>query len=164
MREKSNCYTMQTMTKAPLSTFLKQDSKTLGNLLLKLQQLNQWNAWLAECLADEKSLLTHCKIVGLDRQSLIVMATNPHWVTRFRFFIPTLIEKLRQFPDLKNIQAICCKVSPPQYNQVVKKPRGKLALSQGSSEVVQHTAKKIKHAKLKQVLERLAERKNSINT
>lgn len=150
---------IDTMTKNSIAKILQRDSKSLGNLLLKLELLKQWNARLAECLPDQPGITEHCKIVGIDKNALLVIADNPHWVTRFRFFIPDLLEKLRSYPDFKNLRAICCKVNPPQFNQAARnKPRTPLIISEQNAKVLQTAANKIQHAKLRAVIERLAGR------
>ncbi len=143
------------MTKSTLSAYLQHENKTLGNLLVKFNRLKIWNAWLSECLPEERALLEHCCIVGLDKQSLIVIADNPHWVTRFRFFIPDLLTLLRKYGDFKDIKSICCKVRPLHYS-AVKPKRHPLIISKQTAEVVRETANKIKDMKLKKILMRIA--------
>jgi hypothetical protein len=147
------------MTKSSIALFLQHEGNTLHVLLAKLKQLKIWNSWLNECLPEQVLLLEHCRIVGLDGASLIVIADNPHWVTRFRFFIPQLVVALRKYSDLKNIQSICCKVRPPLHFSSVKKPkRTRLIISENTAECLRETANKIQHEKLKNVLESIAKR------
>src|SRR5690242_2386498 len=100
------------MSKHVITDYLQPDGKTLGKLLVKLNQLQQWNGWLKECLEQDSLLPKHCFIVNLIGTSLIVFADNPHWVTRFRFHIPALLSKLRNYSDFATVQSICCKVRP----------------------------------------------------
>ena len=145
------------MTRQSVALYLQTDSKLTGNLLARFNRLKLWNTWLQEALPDEALLLEHCHIVGLDKKSLIVIADNSHWVTRFRFFIPNLLTKLRKYDDFKGIQAICCKVRPLAYRP--KQPvRQRLIISDDTAEIVNAAADKIKNEKLKKVLKRLAER------
>ena len=145
------------MSKLTIAKYLKQDSKTLGSLLGKLQQLNQWNTWVSDCL-EEKILAEHCKIVGIDRGALIVVADSPHFVTRFRFFIPGLLAKLRTYPELAGLKAICCKVRPNYM--ATKKPQGRqIAMPEEGAKTLREAAEKIADPKLKEVLERLANHK-----
>lgn len=147
------------MTKKTLVHYLTAENKTLGNLLLKFNRLQTWNTWLRECLPNESALFLNCKIVGLDKTALIVMASNPHWVTRFRFFIPDLLIKLRNYPDFTLLRSICCKVKPVQHAPITAAPkREPLQISAASMQVLQETAKKIQHKKLQLILEKMAER------
>lgn len=138
--------------------YLQQDIQTLGNVLSKLGQLQQWNSWLKECLLDQNIALTqHCFIVNLIGTSLIVIADNPHWVTRFRFHIPELLTKLRQYPSLENIQAICCKVQPNYVSALSSNRQPQQKLSSRSAALLRETASKITDEKLRIALEKIAE-------
>lgn len=145
------------MSKRAITSYLQGDSKTIGNLLARFNRLKIWNERLAKCLPEEALLLSHCHVVGLDKTSLIVVADNPHWVTRFRFFIPDLLIQLRQYDDFKSLQAICCKVRPPHYrpNKPKRKP---LIISDETADILQEAANKVTHGKLKAVLMKMAER------
>ncbi len=141
-----------------ITHYFQQDSKTLGKLLSKLNQLQQWNGWLKECLEQHAVLSQHCFIVSLAGTSLIVLADNPHWVTRFRFHIPVLLAKLRKYSDFENIQSICCKVQPhyiPVSSLKNREPQQKLSAE--SAILVRETAKKIADEKLRIALEKIAE-------
>jgi hypothetical protein len=148
------------MTKSTIATFLQHESNTLGQLLNKLNQLKRWNGWLSDCLSGELLLTKHCKIVKLDGTSLIVIADNPHWVTRFRFFIPSLLTKLQKYPDLQNIRSICCKVRPPHQHlsNIHRARRRPLKVSANTAEILQETANKIKNEKLQKILLKMASR------
>lgn len=145
------------MSKLAITSWLQHESKNLGSLLQKFNRLKIWNAWLKECLPEEDTLLQHCQIVGLDRMSLIVIADNAHWVTRFRCFIPDLLNLLRRYNDFKQIKAICCKVRPLHYRPTQPK-RQALVISTQTAKMVDEAAEKIKHVKLKAVLKRMADR------
>lgn len=147
------------MTKTTITAYLQHDSKTLSHLLIKFNQLKTWNKWLQECLQQESILLEHCQIVGLDKTSLIVIADNSHWVTRFRFFIPELLIQFREYPDFQNIRAICCKVRPPHYAAVRKSKRQPLVISTQTAEIVQEAANKIKNERLKEILMQIAKKR-----
>ena len=140
--------------------YLQHESNTLRTLLIKLNRLKTWNNWLRDCLPQE-TLLEHCQIVGLDGTSLIVIADNSHWMTRFRFFIPQLLTQLRNYPDFQTIRAICCKVIPSHHHAAAihkKKRRERLIISETTADVLQETAKKIRDEKLKTILEKMAKR------
>ncbi|HSW68810.1 MAG TPA: DciA family protein [Gammaproteobacteria bacterium] len=145
------------MKKSVITSYLRHESKALGNLLVKYNRLKTWNKCLEECLPEEIFLLKHCQIVGLDKQSLIVIADNPHWLTRFRFFIPELLIQLRGYGDFKEIKAICCKVRPA-YSPMEKIKRRPLIISDLTAEMMKDTASKIKNDRLKKILMRIAEK------
>ncbi len=150
------------MIKSTIATFLRHESNTLGQLLVKLNQLKIWNGWLRECLPLEPLLTEHCQIVKLDGTSLIVIADNPHWITRFRFFIPTLLIQLRKHSDLQNIRSICCKVRPPHhpFSSAHRIRRRPLTVSANTAHILQETANKIQNTKLQEILRKIAKRTN----
>lgn len=140
-----------------IKQYFQSDSQTLGKLLTQLNQLRQWNDWLKESLEENASLTEHCFIVSLAGTSLIVFADNPHWVTRFRFHIPALLPKLKQYSDFQGIQSICCKVKP-NYTPIssLKNRAPQQKLSKQSADLLLETAKKIPDEKLRTVLEKIA--------
>jgi hypothetical protein len=145
------------MVKSSVATYLKQDGKSLGKVLVKLNQLKQWNGWLSDCLTEETILLEHCQIVGINRDALIVIADSAHWLTRFRFHIPTLLVKLRHYPDFNTLKAICCKVRPQHHAAASQKATGRrLSLSKANAAALQGAANKIEDKKLKAILEKMA--------
>ena len=140
-----------------ITHYLQEDSKTLGQLLAQLNKLQQWNGWLKECLEEDSQLPQHCFIANLTGTSLIVFADNPHWVTRFRFHIPALLPKLRNYKDFQSIQSICCKVQPlyaPISSLKNRDPQQKL--SNKSAALLRETANKITDEKLRTILEKIA--------
>ncbi|HSW93726.1 MAG TPA: hypothetical protein VLJ15_05135 [Gammaproteobacteria bacterium] len=145
------------MKKLAITAYLKNDSKTIGTLLARFNRLKSWNERLRECLPGETLLLTHCHVVGLDKTSLIVIADNPHWVTRFRCFIPDLLVQFRRYEDFKQLQAICCKVRPPHFRPTRPK-RKPLVISGQTADILQEAANKVTNGKLKKVLMKMAER------
>ena len=140
-----------------ITHYLQQYNPILSNLLSKLSQLEQWNSWLKECLLDQNKTLTqHCFIVNLVGTSLIVIADNPHWVTRLRFHIPELLVKLKQYPGLENIQAICCKVQPNYVPASLSNREPQQKLSTKSAALLREIASKVTDEKLRIALEKIA--------
>jgi hypothetical protein len=146
------------MTKQNLIRYLKQDGKSLGTLLSKLNQLEQWNRALRECLTHEPLLAEHCHIVNLSGHSLIALTDGAHWLTRIRFHIPELLPKLRNYPGLEHIRALCCRVEPtytPRTKQKLRRTPKKL--SKKSAVAVATDAKKITDKTLREALEKIAD-------
>ncbi len=139
-----------------ITDYFQQDSKTLGKLLAKFKQLQQWNSWLKECLEQDSLLPQHCFIVSLAGTSLIVLADNPHWVTRFRFHIPALLSRLRNYSDFAMVQSICCKVQPNYEPVSPFKARGpQKKLSEENAALLRETANKITDETLRLALEKI---------
>jgi hypothetical protein len=143
------------MTQPTLTKYLREDSQVLGALLTRLKQIKAWNQYLSDCL-DEPALAKHCHVVNLLGTSLIAIADSPHWLTRLRFHIPVLLPKLRQYPGLEKIQAICCKAEP--YYQSLKSSgkRSRLVLSEKAAAAMTEAASKVQDEKLRLALNRLA--------
>jgi hypothetical protein len=144
------------MIKSTIANFLQTESKTLGSLLTRLNQLNKWNSILQECLAKEDELINHCQIVNLTGTSLIVIADSPHWITRLRFYIPQLLPKLRNYPGLEKVQAICSKVQPNYTKIKPKKRKPQQRPTTGTATIIREIANKLPDEKLKLILEKIA--------
>lgn len=141
-----------------ITQYFQSDNQSLKKLVTQLTQLQQWNDWLKESLEADSLVPDHCFIVNLIGTSLIVLADNPHWVTRFRFHIPTLLPKLKNYPDFAMIQSICCKVQPnytPVSLQQNREPQQKL--SADNAALMREAATKITDEKLCAILEKIAE-------
>lgn len=153
------------MTKQSISQYLKNDSKTLGLLLSKLKQLQQWNKHLHNCLSHEPRLLDHCQVVNLLNNSLIILIDSPHWLTRIRFHVPELLPKMRLCVGLEQIREIICKIHPNynqnKFNQWRQQTRPTLKLQ--TANLIRETANKMPDEKLRAILEKIAARAEPIN-
>jgi hypothetical protein len=139
--------------------FLEKKNHALGTLFAKLKQLNAWNQYLQEYLCDEPLFAKHCHIVNLSHNSLFVLTDSPHWQTKLRFLIPTLLPKLRTCPGLEKIQAIICKVEPlykPHRTRLSRKRQAKIHPETGA--IMRGIAEKINDPKLRKILEKISER------
>jgi hypothetical protein len=145
------------MTQATIKNLLNPESEALGSLLTRVNQLNRWNAWLLEILPDEKKLLEHCQIVRYEQSTLFVIANNPHWSTRFKFFIPQLVTDLRHYPDFRAICSIQCKIRPLDY-QKTPPANPPHQLSQENAQLFLELADKINDPTLKKIVEKIASR------
>lgn len=145
------------MTKQTLTKYLKHDSKIMGILLGRLNELERWNAALRDCLSKEPLLIEHCQIVNLSGTSLIAIADSPHWLTRIRFHIPELLPQLRQYPGLEHIRALCCKVRPqyPRKTTHIKRTPQKLSIATANR--VKADAQKLTDDKLRAIMEKIAQ-------
>lgn len=145
------------MNKTKITQYLQDDSKTLKVLLSKLNQLKQWNAYLAVCLKDIDALSDHCQIVSRSGDALIVIADSAHWVTRLRFYIPDLLPQLKHCQGLETIKAICCKVNPlisaPKSKKQVRQTS---AISAKTAEIFAENANKIQDESLRLIMLKIA--------
>jgi hypothetical protein len=137
--------------------FLHEDNKALGSLFLRLQQLKKWNQALRESLDTDAMVADHCQIVNLTDNALIIIADSPLWLTRIRFFIPTLLPKLRAYPCLENIKAMCCKVHPSYTPHKKHQPRAPQKLSSTAKAKINDIADTITDPKLSAALKKLTQ-------
>jgi hypothetical protein len=129
------------MSQTTVKSLLQPDSQLFSGLLKKLHQFNCWNSLLANFPFDEPKLLEHCQIIRIDQLTLIMLADNPHWAARLRFYTPELITFLKKYPDFTHIHKIHCKIRPLQYQPKIKKNENKL--SKESAEILLDIAKKV---------------------
>ncbi len=141
-----------------IQKFMNESNNTLGPLLTKLNQLKKWNAYLRESLGSDAHIADHCQIVNLIDNQCIVIADNPLWLTRIRFYVPQLLPLLRAYPDLKNLKAICCKVHPSYTPHPKRKPRvAQKKLSANAKLKVSEIADKIDDKKLQHILKKITD-------
>jgi len=136
---------------------LQQDSKVLGTLLNKLNQLAQMNQLLAQNL--EPKLVPHCQVANLENNCLTVITNNAIWATQFRFQIPSLLDKLRMAPELTQLKSIVCKITPVIGQREVPEPtefRLMPKLSLQTAGIILATAKSIQNPKLQSIMQRIA--------
>jgi hypothetical protein len=134
---------------------LKHEGRLLTTLLGKVADLRQLNQLFSQYL--DPDLAKHCQVVKIDRDCLIVVVDNNHWISQLRFHIPDLLPKLRTHAPYQNLKAICSKMKP-DYKPFVprrKSPPMKL-LSQDAADKMLDAAKSIKDERLRGILERIA--------
>lgn len=141
-----------------IQKFMNENNHTLGPLLTKLNQLKKWNGYLRESLREDAHIADHCQIVNLIDNQFIVIANNPQWLTRIRFYVPQLLPLLRTYPDLKNLKAICCKVHPSYVPHNKRKKRdAQKKLGAHVKLKVAEIADKIQDQKLQGLLKKILE-------
>lgn len=124
-------------SQSSVADFLHVDNQNLQKLMTHLQQLKQWNSWLTACIPEEKNILQHCQIVRYEHQQLFVITESAHWITRFRFYIPDLLEKLKKTPDFHQLKSIDCAVRPDTSKQFnVKKSLPRAVLSPKNANIL----------------------------
>src|SRR3569623_1754820 len=98
------------MTKNSIAYLLKNESKSLQNLVAKLDELNELNTIFLHTLAP--SLRPHYQVAKYENQRIIVLAESGSWTTQLQFKINELFTRLRTHPSLQYIVAIICKTRP----------------------------------------------------
>ncbi|MDX1900425.1 MAG: DciA family protein [Gammaproteobacteria bacterium] len=162
--EKSNCYDPKTLPLKSTAGYLSPDNQTLGSLLGRVKQMQTLHTRLSEALPDQKELFQHCYVLRPDATSLLLIAENPHWVTRLRFLVPALHTALKKYSDLAELRAIYCKVQPPLYQNrfIVRKKYRRMEITSQSAALFEEAAAKIKDPKISRILKKLAAHSNRI--
>src|SRR5688572_26423823 len=139
---------------------LQNDSQSLKSLFAKLKEQEECNVILKSYL--EPLLAKHCHVIHLEKQQLIVLVDNNHWVTKFRFQTPILLNQLRTHQKFAKLKAICCKVSP--CYEPLKTPRESekaIALTEKTAKILKEQSQKIRDEKLKKILQRIGTHRSS---
>lgn len=140
-----------------LTHVLQQDSQVLGSLLDKLSHLKHLNKILSDQL--DPKLVTHCQVANYENTLLVILTHNAIWATQFRFQIPQLVTKLRQYPEFKDLKNIQCKLIPTTYTRQIPeahKTQAMPLLSLQTSQLILDLASNIKYDKLREVMKRIA--------
>jgi len=119
--------------------------------LLKIQQL------LAHVLDNES--LTHCHVLNIENNQLVVATDNAAWATRIRYEEAEIVQYLQQFPETRMIQFIQCHVRPATAapKLIDDKPPMKRHLSDSSRSLIRDAADNIADEKLKAALIHLSQ-------
>ena len=105
-------------------------------------------------------LVTHCKVLNLRNETLVLGTSSPAWAGRLRFAVPDLLKQLKcQFA--LDIRSVDLRIQPETVeNQVVKSDPMQLSMS--SATLLSQTAQTISHQPLQEALLRLAAKTRSI--
>jgi len=134
--------------------FEKQDLKSGLQLILnKANHLKKIESLLYQVLTDE--LVAHCHVMNLKSHTLVLAIDNAAFATQLRYQQMTLLNQLKQFSELQDINKIEYKVRP-KYQVQDNTPIAK-GLSVKTRELISATISHISHPKLKAALQRLVE-------
>ena len=148
---------MSSDSQQAITHVLQQDSKILGPLLHKINQLKQWNVILAQHI--DPKLAQHCFIANYEENQLIIYTQHAVWATQCRFQIPVLTSILRKHPEFYALKHIQCKVMPLSQSRMSAKTqaaRKPALLSTETAKVIVELSRNIKHDKLQQIMQRIA--------
>jgi hypothetical protein len=135
---------------------LKHEGRMLHSLLAKVEELKKWNLLFSQEL--DPDLASHCEVIKIEKDCLIVFVDNSHWVTQLRFYIPELLKRLHKLEPFQQLKAICAKVKP-KYSSEKKSPSRKMKpLSQQTANAVLEIVKEIKDERIKDIFSKIAKR------
>jgi hypothetical protein len=146
---------MRKKAAAACSQLLERASLPMLERARKLARLEQA---VLELLPAEFS--THCKLLNLKHDILVLSVTSPAWVARLRFSIPELHHQLSHKHGL-TIRGTEIKIQPDiQQKQSVERPAQQLSMR--SAELLAQTACTLDHAGLQEALYRIAARTREV--
>jgi hypothetical protein len=125
---------------------------TQARTLMALQEL------LHELLPEP--LKTHCRLLAIRQETLVLAADSPVWAARLRFHAPQLVKQLSRSQTVK-LLTIQIRVRPVE--SIVPAGRHKTAIqcSKDSAAALQQVAQTVSDSGLKTALLRLASRQDS---
>lgn len=144
---------MRTGNLQPLARLLQKQRGELKALLLhaaRLQSLDrQIGAWLPEPLAE------HVRVANVDPQRLVLQTDSPAWATRLRYLAPTLLEYLKQQPELAGLAHVQVRVWPAASGHADRRGQ-RPQFSRLASESLRAAAEGYSDTELRDALKRLS--------
>ena len=106
-------------------------------------------------------LNTHCRVLVVRDETLILATSSPVWAARLRFHAPLLVKQLSDHKTVK-LRTVRVRVRPPEKTAAAPPVRRQSALIPGKSgaAALQQAAQTISDPGLKTALLRLANRQN----
>lgn len=140
-------------TPRPLYKLLQGERTRLADLVTTTRRLRQLNQHLSAVL--DVPLTDHCQVARYDTEQLIIQVDSPVWASRLRYYIPTLLQELKQnIPDLQGLKSIKMHVAPAAPAPVEKSPE-KREITPAASQNIQAMAETIDDPALREALQRL---------
>lgn len=129
-----------------------------SRLISQARTLMALEVLLQELLPDP--LRTHCHLLAIRDETLVLAADSPVWAARLRFHAPQLVKQLSRNQTVK-LRTIRIRVRPPERNVPEKCPGPMRQLSKNSTAALQQVAQNVSDPGLKTALLRLANRQVS---
>jgi len=146
------------MSNLKISSYIAKENNSMKGLMHKVSLIAKWNDILSLCLENDQNIMRHCHAIKIEKNSLIVVAESPHWVSKLKYKIPELLPKVKAHKELENIKAITCKSLPYTAHKKIKKTpsREPLKISSKTADDISEIAETIKDKKLKAILKKIA--------
>jgi hypothetical protein len=129
-----------------------------SRLISQARTLMALEVLLQELLPEP--LKTHCHLLAIRDETLVLAADSPVWAARLRFHAPQLVKQLSRNQTVK-LRTIRIRVRPPERNVPEKCPGPMRQLSKNSTAALQQVAQNVSDPGLKTALLRLAHRQVS---
>lgn len=130
-----------------------QPTSALGQLLTHVKRLKTINRTLQTCL--EPPLNYHCRVANATADRLVLHADSPIWLTKLRYALPEIRERLRNTCELPPQCQIQLRVQPCEPTFPDPPIKHRLYLSAPSAALIRDAALSIENPKLQKALLRL---------
>lgn len=130
----------------------KPTSGVFETTIQRSKQLSQ--LWQQLKILLDAELATHCQLLNVRDNQLVLACDSTVWATRLRYQIPTLLNVLREIPALEFLKDIQIKIQP--VAQVASQAKKKATISSHGAYCLKQCADTITDTALRNALERLA--------
>ena len=113
---------------------------------------------IQELLPD--ALKTHCRVLSVRDQTLVLAADSPVWAARLKFHSSQLVKQLNRQQTVK-LRTVRIRVRPPEKQVATERRNAPLKLGISSATALRQAADSVSDPDLKSALLRLANRQNS---
>ena len=113
---------------------------------------------IQELLPD--ALKTHCRVLSVRDQTLVLAADSPVWAARLKFHSSQLVKQLNRQQTVK-LRTVRIRVRPPEKRVATERRNAPLKLGISSATALHQAADSVSDPDLKSALLRLANRQFS---
>ena len=113
---------------------------------------------IQELLPD--ALKTHCRVLSVRDQTLVLAADSPVWAARLKFHSSQLVKQLNRQQTVK-LRTVRIRVRPPEKRVATERRNAPLKLGISSATALRQAADSVSDPDLKSALLRLANRQFS---
>ncbi len=143
-----------------LNTLLNAPPNGLKPILFKISESNRITFQLKKQLPE--FIASHFNQCTTKEKTITILVDSPIWVSRLRFYIPSLLEKINQQADY-NFQSIKIRVLPNILTNHQTPHESKTVPSKAVIKLLQESADHIKEEQLKKALQRLSNTLDSLS-
>jgi hypothetical protein len=140
--------------------FIEFNARDLKTVFTKINLLAQLNTKILACL--EPNMAKYCQVANLVGSKLTLIAANGSIATQIRFQAQDLIKKFHQYPILKSILFLECKVRPAQSQLssrlTTNTTSSMTPLTPETGEMICAMAETIEDEKLREIMVRIGKR------
>lgn len=141
----------------PIGKLLDTTEGNLQRLLARAKALQQLTSKIRQCLPE--TLSPHCLVANIRDHRLIVHTDTAARANLLRYYTPSIIKYLQQYPEFRNLRKVTIKVRP-LYCLAPASQAQRPFLSPGNGTLLRNIASGMKDPHLKSAFLRLSRRAN----